>query len=185
MKKYTKARFLMFVIVLCFISNILYYLKFNVIKKAFIFVLANIIASSQDVFTINDQKPLVSLFDGHNVTHLWSLKLADEIYAHVAHILPCRIVHYGRGPHPGKINTCDQSSTNEFSILNTLLAQKWIYEHQNPLNCSNKRFAIIHQTAPSGFGSTIHQIAWSLGIALGEDRIAVYKTPGDWVKHKI
>jgi hypothetical protein len=50
------------------------------------------------------------------------------------------------------------------------------------MNCSNKRFAIIHNFAPSGFGSTVHQIAWAFGMALADDRIAVYQTPGNWVR---
>ncbi|CAF1341964.1 unnamed protein product, partial [Rotaria sp. Silwood1] len=42
------------------------------------------------------------------------------------------------------------------------------------------KFAIIQNFAWSGFGSTIHQIAWAFGMALAENRIAVYETPGYW-----
>ncbi|CAF4700991.1 unnamed protein product, partial [Rotaria sp. Silwood1] len=59
------------------------------------------------------------------------------------------------------IDSCNYSSTNEYSIENTLQAQKWLYEHQHPMNCTNRKFAIIQNFAWSGFGSTIHQIAWA------------------------
>ena len=84
---------------------------------------------------------------------------------------------------PATIDSCDHSSTNEFSIPNILQAQKWLYEHQHPADCTNKRFAIIQNFASSGFGSTVHQIAWAFGMALAEDRIAVYQTPGNWVRN--
>jgi hypothetical protein len=45
----------------------------------------------------------------------------------------------------------------------------------------NKRFAIIYNFASSGFGSTVHQIAWAFGKALADDRIAVYQRPENWV----
>ena len=83
---------------------------------------------------------------------------------------------------PFTMDGCDHSSANEFSLPNILQAQKWLYDHQHPSDCSNKRFAIIHSFAPSGFGSTVHQIAWAFGIALSDNRIAVYETPGNWVR---
>ncbi|CAF3966369.1 unnamed protein product [Rotaria sp. Silwood1] len=107
------------------------------------------------------------------------MRLADENYFRLARILPCRIVEYSRKEN---IDTCDYSSKNEFSIQNTLLTQKWFYEHQHPINCTNKRFAIIQNYAWSGFGSTVHQIAWAFGAAIADNRIAVYKIPGNWVK---
>ncbi len=110
------------------------------------------------------------------------MRLADENYFRLASILPCRNVSYVHGPIPGKIDSCDHSSQNEFSLPNLIQAQKWIFEHQNPRDCSNKRFAIIQNYAPSGFGSTVHQIAWAFGKALGDDRIAVYETPENWVR---
>jgi len=112
------------------------------------------------------------------------MRLADENYFRLARLLPCHNVSYiyGGSPLPGIIDTCDYSSTNEFSLPNLLQAQKWLYDHQHPQDCSNKRFAIIHMFALSGFGSTVHQIAWALGTALGDDRIAVYETPGNWVR---
>ncbi|CAF1448574.1 unnamed protein product, partial [Rotaria sp. Silwood1] len=102
----------------------------------------------------------------------------DENYFRLARILPCRIVEYSRKEN---IDTCDYSSKNEFSIQNTLLTQKWFYEHQHPINCTNKRFAIIQNYAWSGFGSTVHQIAWAFGAAIADNRIAVYKIPGNWL----
>ncbi|CAF0789852.1 unnamed protein product [Adineta steineri] len=42
---------------------------------------------------------------------------------------------------------------------NTLQEQKWLLDHQHPINCTNKRFAVIRQFAWSGFGSIVHQIA--------------------------
>jgi hypothetical protein len=48
-------------------------------------------------------------------------------------ILPCRIVKYVVGlSSTNKIDSCDQSTKNQFSIQTTLNAQKWIFNHQNP-----------------------------------------------------
>ncbi|CAF3370742.1 unnamed protein product [Rotaria sp. Silwood2] len=120
-------------------------------------------------------------FTGYNSTHLWSMRLADENYFRLARILPCRIVKYSRKGKIEKIDSCDYSSKNEFSIQNTLWAQKWFYEHQHPINCTNKRFAIIQNYVWSGFGSTVHLIAWAFGRAIADNRIAVYQTPGNWL----
>lgn len=133
----------------------------------------------------NNKQILTENFrNAYNGTHLWSMRLADDNYFRLARLLPCRNVTYSGGPEPDKIDSCDQSPTNEFSIKNTIEAQKWIYEHQHPVDCTNKRFAIIHAFAWSGFGSTVHQIAWALGNALGQDRIAVYEVPGNWVNNR-
>ena len=117
-----------------------------------------------------------------NSTHLWSMRFADENYFRLARLLPCRTVEYQGGPKIDKIDSCDHSPSNEYSIENTLQAQKWLYEHQHPTNCTNKNFAIINNFAWSGFGSTLHQIAWAFGMAIAQDRIAVYKVPGYWVR---
>jgi hypothetical protein len=111
------------------------------------------------------------------------MRLADKNYFRLAHLLPCRSVKYSAGPQPATIDSCDQTSANEYSIPNILEAQKWLYDHQHPADCTNKRFAIIQNFAWSGFGSTVHQIAWAFGMALVEDRIAVYQTPGKWVRN--
>ncbi|CAF3653201.1 unnamed protein product [Rotaria sp. Silwood1] len=108
------------------------------------------------------------------------MRLADENYFRLAHMLPCRIVEYF-GPKTEQIDSCDHSSTQEFSIQNTLQVQKWFYEHQHPMNCESKRFAIIENYAWSGFGSTVHQIVWAFGKAIADNRIAVYRTPGNWL----
>ena len=117
-----------------------------------------------------------------NTTHLWSMRFADENYYRIARRLPCRTVNYVGGTKNETMNPCTQATIDEFSIETTLHAQKWIYEHQHPANCSNKRFAIIHTYAWSGFGSTLHQVVWAFGTALSQGRIAVYQTPGNWVK---
>ncbi len=122
------------------------------------------------------------IFYGCNSTHLWSMRLADENYFRLARLLPCRTVEYTRGPKPAKIDSCDQSLENEYSLPNILQAQKWLYDHQHPADCTNKRFAIIYNYALSGFGSTVHQVAWAFGMALADDRIAVYHKPGNWVR---
>jgi hypothetical protein len=139
--------------------------------------------SSQNLSTIYKQYTNQSFADGYNSTHLWSMRLADQNYFRLASLLPCRNISYGGGPPPANIDSCDHSSQNEFSLTSLIQAQKWIYEYQNPRDCSNKRFAIIHNFAPSGFGSTVHQIAWAFGMALADDRIAVYETPGNWVRY--
>ena len=151
-------------------------------KRNFIF--AALFQSNKYLSTIYKQSIIESFPDGYNSTHLWSMRLADENYFRLARLLPCRTVSYTSftgGPPPGDIDSCDHSSTNEFSLPNLIQAQKWLYDHQHPTNCSNKRFAIIRSYATSGFGSTVHQIAWAFGRALGDDRIAVYQTPGNWV----
>jgi len=110
------------------------------------------------------------------------MRLADENYFRLARLLPCRTVRYVGGGQPGTIDSCDQSLENEYSLPNILKAQKWLYDHQHPADCTNKRFAIIHDYALSGFGSTVHQIVWAFGMALADDRIAVYEKPGNWVR---
>ena len=132
--------------------------------------------------SINKQQFDDSYSPVSNSTHLWSIPFADENYFRLARLLPCRTVEYKGGPKIDKIDSCDYSSTNEYSIQNTIHAQKWIYEHQHPSNCTNKRFAIIQNFASSGFGSILHQIGWAFGMALAENRIAIYKTPGNWVR---
>ena len=117
----------------------------------------------------------------YNSTHLWSMHFADENYFRLASLLPCQIVEYSGGSKIDTVDSCDHSSTNEYSMENTLRAQKWLYEHQHPINCTDRKFAIIQNFAWSGFGSTIHQIAWAIGMAIAENRIAVYATPGHWV----
>lgn len=133
----------------------------------------------------NAEQGDMSPWDGYNHTHLWSLRLADYKHRQLAQLLPCRTVPYRRLREPPvKVDSCDLSVKNEFSMSNQLQAQRWIYEHQHPTDCSNKRFAIIGDYAVSGFGSTVHQVAWAFATALAEDRIAVYQTPGQWVKRK-
>jgi hypothetical protein len=131
---------------------------------------------------MNKQKIIDSFSYGCNSTHLWSMRLADENYFHLARLLPCRTVEYSGGPQPAKIDSCNQSLENEYSLPNILKAQKWLYDHQHPADCTNKRFAIIQDYALSGFGSTVHQIAWAFSMALADDRIAVYGKPGHWVR---
>ena len=128
-----------------------------------------------------EQEARQSFSHAYNGTHLWSMRLADEKYERIARALPCRSVEYVGGPHPEKLDNCDQATRDEFSVESTVQAQKWLYEHQNPGDCSNKKIAILHQYAWSGFGSTIHQIVWALGLALSQNRIVVYRTPGNWV----
>jgi hypothetical protein len=135
--------------------------------------------------SLNKQKVFKPVFSGHNSTHLWSMRLADENYLRLARLLPCRVVNYTGGPKTDPIDSCDHSSTNEYSRSNTLQAQKWLYEHQHPANCSDKRFAIIEKYAVSGFGSIVHQVAWAFAMAMVDNRIAVYQTPGNWVSQNV
>jgi len=178
-----KLPLVIFICLLCFGAGFLYCANFSMTRKTLNLMFSTVIGSTDNTPIVNiDKKESTSLsFPGYNGTHLWSWKLADETYDRIAQMIPCRTVNYTRGPRPGIIDSCDESSNNEFSLTNILQAQKWLYEHQHPADCSNKRFAIIHRTAPSGFGSTIHQVAWAFGIALAQDRIAVYKSPGNWV----
>jgi hypothetical protein len=140
---------------------------------------------SNKVSSLNKQEIFKPVFSEHNSTHLWSMRLADENYFRLAHLLPCRVVNYTSGPKIDPVDSCDHSSTNEYSRSNTLQAQKWLYEHQHPANCSDKRFAIIEKYAVSGFGSIFHQIVWAFSVAIAENRIAVYQTPGNWVSQNV
>lgn len=124
-----------------------------------------------------------SFSTGYNATHLWSMRLADETYFRMASQIPCRSVEYVGGPNPEKMNPCDQATMDEFSVESTLEAQQWLYEHQHPRDCSDKKIAVLYQFAWSGFGSTVHQIVWAFGVALSQGRIAVYQTPGNWVNY--
>jgi len=174
------------VFIFCFAFGFLFGTNYNGTRSKLNIILSSDINLNQDSSTTNKQ--IIDSFSyGHNSTHLWSMRLADKNYFRLARLLPCRTVEYTRGPHPGPepatIDSCDHSPTNEFSIPNILQAQKWLYDHQHPANCTNKRFAIIQNFALSGFGSTVHQIAWAFGVALGEGRIAVYQTPGNWVRN--
>jgi hypothetical protein len=131
------------------------------------------------VDTSNTYKPIFQ----SNSTHLWNMRIADEKYFRLAKYLSCRTVEYDVGlPSADKIDSCIESSSHEFSIENTLQAQKWIFNHQNPLNCAKKQFAIIKNIAWSGFSSSMHLIAWAFAKALTLDRIAIYDTPANWVK---
>ena len=121
----------------------------------------------------------------YNSTHLWSMRLADKDHYRIVNLVPCRdvIYHAHRGTGINEtMNHCQEKTREEFSVESTLQAQQWIFNHQNPMNCQNKRFAIMHKYAWSGFGSTIHQIVWALATAIGHDRIAVYQKPGGWVR---
>ena len=126
-------------------------------------------------------KPSSPVFES-NATHLWSIRLADKDYFHLARRLPCRVVVYVGGPSNDIVNSCDHSLTSEFSVETTLKAQKWLFDHQHPHSCSNKSVAIINNYALSGLGSTLHQIVSALSKALSEGRIAVYASPGNWVR---
>jgi hypothetical protein len=139
--------------------------------------------SNKELSSIKEEA-LDSFSFAYNTTHLWSMRLADKNYYDIARLLPCRSVRYVGGPINETMDSCNQSTLNEFSVEASVHAQKWLYEHQHPADCTNKKFAILHQFAWSGFGSTVHQIVWALGVALAQDRIAVYETPGNWVsKH--
>jgi len=169
--------------IVCFVFGFLFGTDFNGTRSKLNIIFSSDINLNQDSSTTNKQ--IIDSFSyGHNSTHLWSMRLADKNYFRLAHLLPCRSVEYSGGPQPATIDSCDQTSANEYSIPNILQAQKWLYDHQHPADCTNKRFAIIQNFAWSGFGSTVHQIAWAFGMALVEDRIAVYQTPGNWVRNR-
>jgi len=176
-----KLPLVIFICLLCFGAGFLYCANFSMTRKTLNLMFSTMIGSTDNTPIVNiDKKESTSLsFPGYNFTHLWSWNLRDHIYSEVANAIPCRVINYGGST--SKIDTCDKSDRNEFSLSNSIKAQKWIYEHQHPVDCSNKRFAIIHQMASSGFGSTVHQIAWAFGMALSEGRIAVYKSPSNWV----
>jgi hypothetical protein len=130
------------------------------------------------VDTSNTYKPTFK----SNSTHLWNMRVADAKYSQLAKQLTCRTVEYDIGlPSADKIDSCIESSANEFSIENTIEAQKWIFNHQNPSDCSNKKYAIIKNIAWSGFSSSMHLIAWAFAKALTLNRIAVYDAPANWV----
>lgn len=182
MTKAIKITFVIIASILCFAFGFLFCSDFYGPRRKLNIIFKADIKSNQDLSPTNKQQIIDSFSYGHNSTHLWSMRLANENYFRLACLLPCRTVKYSGGPKLDKIDSCDHSSTNEYSIQNILQAQKWLYEHQHPTDCTNKRFAIIQYFASSGFGSTVHQIAWAFGMALANDRIAVYQTPGNWVR---
>ena len=139
----------------------------------------NILKKSQIVVdTSNTYKPTFK----SNSTHVWNMRAADAKYAKLAKDLKCRTIEYDIGlPSEDKIDSCIESSTHEFSFENTIEAQKWIFDHQNPSDCSNKKYAIIKNIAWSGFSSSMHLIAWAFAKALTLNRIAVYDAPANWV----
>jgi hypothetical protein len=186
MKRKT-IRFIFYVVgfMFIFILGILIGYTFNETKKQSDAIYSQLILSDttldEDIKGIK-QKALKTFSFAYNITHLWSMRLANKNYYDLARLLPCRTITYVGGPTNETTNSCDQSTLNEFSIERTLFAQKWIYEHQNPPDCTNKKFAILKNFAWSGIGSTIHQIVWAFGTALAQDRIVVYHTPGNWVR---
>jgi hypothetical protein len=119
--------------------------------------------------------------EGFNDTHMWSMRFADESFFRVASRIPCKAVEYEGGPGRNRVDPCNASFENEFTVRNSLLAQKWMFEHQNPRDCSNKSFAVIQNFAVSGYGSVMHQVAWAFGAALAQNRIAIYQRPSNWV----
>ena len=110
------------------------------------------------------------------------MHFANENHFRLARLISCRTVGYKGGPKIDMIDSCDQSPNKDFSIQNTIQAQQWLYEHQHPINCINKKFAIITGYAWSGFGSTMHQVLWAFAEAVRQNRIAVYAIPGNWVR---
>jgi hypothetical protein len=183
--KIVRTSFLLVGAVLIFILGILVGTTLDRSKKDSYVMLSSLSSTDTEVNKESKsikEEALKSFSIAYNKTHLWSMRLADENYYRIARLLPCRTVNYSGGPKIEQMDACNESIIEEFSVAATLHAQKWIYEHQHPADCTNKRFAIIHQFAWSGFGSTVHQIVWPLGIALAGDRIAVYQTPGNWVR---
>jgi len=182
MTRTTRTTFLIIASIIFFVIGFLFGTDFNGTRSKLNFIFLSDMIFQQDSSTTNNQF-IDSFSYGHNSTHLWSMRLANKNYFRLAHLLTCRTVAYSGGPQPATIDSCDQTLANEYSIPNILQAQKWLYEHQHPADCTNKRFAIIQNFAWSGFGSTVHQIAWAFGMALVDDRIAVYRTPGSWVRN--
>ncbi|CAF4196483.1 unnamed protein product [Rotaria sp. Silwood2] len=165
---------------LAFILGFLLGSSFNETKSKIRLVFSSDIKLNQRPAT-NNQQSIKTFTYGNNFTHVWSMRLADENYFRLAQLLPCRVVEYVGGPKLDKLDSCDHTSKNEFSIQNTIEAQNWLYEHQHPIDCTNKRIAIIQNFAWSGIGSTVHQIVWAFGMAISDNRIAVYQTPGNWL----
>jgi hypothetical protein len=181
MARKVKITFAIIVSIFCFTFVFLLGSDFIDTRQTLNRIFSAVLPSNQDLSKIDKQRIIGSFSYGPTSTHLWSMRLADENYFRLARLLPCRNISYSGGPSPDNIDSCDHSSTNEFSLPNLIQAQKWLYDHQHPMNCSNKRFAIIYNFASSGFGSTVHQIAWAFGKALADDRIAVYQRPENWV----
>ncbi|CAF1312508.1 unnamed protein product [Adineta steineri] len=167
--------------ILIFIVGVFIGLNLNKtdIKPFILYSSSNMIL--QEELESNQQQSLNAFSFAYNTTHLWSMRLADENYYRIIRRLPCRTVNYVDQSINETMNHCSQTTINEFSVKETVNAQKWFYEHQHPVDCSNKKFAVIHNYAWSGIGSTIHQVVWAFGEALAQNRIAVYETPGNWV----
>lgn len=60
----------------------------------------------------------------------------------------------------------------------TKFAQRTIHSHQNPTDCSNKKFFRVGHAARQGLGSALHVLAEALGYAMYYDRILL--THPEW-----
>ncbi|CAF4226707.1 unnamed protein product [Adineta steineri] len=181
MQKLNSTSFVLIGFVLIFSIDVFISLNLNKTNNTPCIVYSSSSAILQKNLESNQQQSLHSFSFVYNTTHLWSMRLADDNYYRIIRRLPCRTIIYIGHSVNETMNHCSQTTINEFSVKETVNAQKWFYEHQHPVDCSNKKFAIIHNYAWSGIGSTIHQVAWAFGEALAQNRNAVYETPGNWV----
>lgn len=71
---------------------------------------------------------------------------------------------------------CDENYTNE----TTLAVQTAIHASQNPASCDTARLLIITDEWPSGLGSTLAIHAYTLALALSDNRIVVRDPTQNW-----
>ena len=71
-------------------------------------------------------------------------------------------------------------------LFGTSVTQHFIWHHQNPLECSNKKFLVYASDEPfknygHGIGSTLHIATWALAKAMDTDRILILAPTPDGV----
>mmetsp|Transcript_5138 Transcript_5138/g.14782 ORF Transcript_5138/g.14782 Transcript_5138/m.14782 type:complete len:436 (+) Transcript_5138:231-1538(+) len=81
---------------------------------------------------------------------------------------------------PGAWTVQDVRSGQGEALHGTSLAQRELFRHQNPQDCSNARF-LVHKSQLSGIGSMIHQASIALAAALDTDRVMIFQNPDSHV----
>lgn len=72
------------------------------------------------------------------------------------------------------------SSSNGSVIFGFYEAIENVFNHQNPINCSDKKFVIVEQPfRADGFGSLFHVLGQMLSYALNYDRIMIWDSPSN------
>lgn len=100
-------------------------------------------------------------------------KVNDSYYYHRLYNSNVNISNKGIFPDESYNKLIPKNKHNFQNVLtHTYEVQNYIYKHQHPINCANKKYIIIRGYA-SGHGSEIHVMTSYLALALSLNRIAV------------